>query len=250
MIRLVVTDIDGTILGGESAGIRAWSAWVAQRRASLRLVYASGRLVGSVRATLLAHQLPEPDAVIGGVGSEIHLAHDAEPWPQWTAHIDRDWDRNAIQSAVDAFGTAEPQPAEVQSAFKLSYFARDVDDQWRATLRSRIEATGSVVSLIYSSNRDLDLLPARADKGQAAAFLAAHWGIAADEVIVAGDSGNDLPMFEHGFRGIVVSNAQPELARASLTNVYRAARSCAAGVLEGLVHWEKADQPNSTDAAT
>jgi hydroxymethylpyrimidine pyrophosphatase-like HAD family hydrolase len=100
-----------------------------------------------------------------------------------------------------------------------------------------LEAVGQEVSLIYSSNRDLDILPAATNKGTAATYLARHWGIDRDNVIVAGDSGNDLEMFSAGFRGIVVANAQPELRSLHAGCVYHAQGEFAAGVLEGLRHW-------------
>jgi hydroxymethylpyrimidine pyrophosphatase-like HAD family hydrolase len=91
--------------------------------------------------------------------------------------------------------------------------------------------------LVYSSNRDLDVLPRGVDKGAAAAFLANEWNYPAARVIVSGDSGNDLAMFQAGFHGIVVGNAHSELKQLDSADVFHADSSYAAGVLQGLQHW-------------
>jgi hydroxymethylpyrimidine pyrophosphatase-like HAD family hydrolase len=99
-------------------------------------------------------------------------------------------------------------------------------------------ALGQSATLIYSSNRDLDVLPADAHKGAAAAFLARTWKIDPRRVIVAGDSGNDASMFLMGYRGIIVGNAQPELRAVAAPFLYHAQLPYAAGVLEGIRHWQ------------
>jgi len=47
-------------------------------------------------------------------------------------------------------------------------------------LARELEAAGQDVDVVYSSNRDLDILPADTNKGTAAEFLAQSWGIGCD----------------------------------------------------------------------
>jgi hydroxymethylpyrimidine pyrophosphatase-like HAD family hydrolase len=68
-------------------------------------------------------------------------------------------------------------------------------------------------------------------------FYAESLNVSPDHVLVSGDSGNDLALYEHGFRGIVVANAHPELKDLDGPNVFHATRPMAAGVVEGLEHW-------------
>lgn len=91
--------------------------------------------------------------------------------------------------------------------------------------------------IVYSSERDLDVLPAGIDKGTATAFLANSWDVPRDRVIVCGDTANDLSMFEQGFLGVVVGNALPELKSLDSPRVFHASEPFAAGVVEGLRHW-------------
>jgi hypothetical protein len=92
---------------------------------------------------------------------------------------------------------------------------------------------------VYSSDRDLDVLPKLADKGNALEWLLRCLRISSEEVLVGGDSGNDAAMFLlPKVRGIVVENAQPELLEAVLsTRPFLAHSICADGILEGLRHY-------------
>jgi mannosylfructose-6-phosphate phosphatase len=181
--------------------------------------------------------LPEPDAVIGGVGSEICLMPGREPLAAWQRELDHGWDAARVRSALEGFDTLALQPEEFLSAYKVSYYAIDANCQLLNEIDAALAAAGVRAKVIYSSRRDLDVLPAAADKGAAAAFLCRHWGFESCQVIVSGDSGNDAPLFRPEFRGVVVANAHEELKALTGPRVYLASQPYAAGVVEGLEHW-------------
>src|SRR5690606_25882668 len=79
-LNLIVSDLDGTLLGDDGA-LRCFAAWYDERRADFRLVYSSGRFLDSVRQSIAETYLPEPDAVICGVGTEIYAGAADEPLP-------------------------------------------------------------------------------------------------------------------------------------------------------------------------
>jgi len=147
------------------------------------------------------------------------------------------WDPAAIRAILTAHRELELQPEEFQSDHKISCYGYDLNRPFLALLRQQFTDLGRDVEIVYSSDRDLDVLPATANKGSAVAHLAEHWQIEPANVIVAGDSGNDATMFHHNFRGIIVANAKPELLAIDDPNAYRASGQFAAGVLEGLNHW-------------
>lgn len=234
-VSLLVSDLDGTLLGDDRA-LEAFVAWHDTVKDRVRLVYSSGRFMNSIRASIDDSPLPEPDAMIGGVGTEIFdqvANRQLVGWPP----ISNGWDPHSVRAACARRATLHEQPVDLSSRYKVSYYGYDLSDVFLDELRCELMEAGQDVTIVYSSNRDLDVLPAAVNKGAAAAYLAERWGIANEDVIVAGDSGNDLAMFLQGFRGIVVGNAQPELRELRGSNIYQATRSYAAGVIEGLQFW-------------
>jgi mannosylfructose-6-phosphate phosphatase len=234
-LALIATDLDGTLLGDDAA-LREFSTWYEPIRSRVRLAYSSGRFLDSVRESIRLSNLPTPDAVICGVGTEIFdvaAGTTIDEWPR----LRGGWDAEIVAKICLAEGKLQPQPQRFTSQHKVSFYGYDLDEAFFDRLSQRLFAAGQSVSIVYSSRRDLDVLPAGVDKGAAAAFLARRWGIDRARVVVAGDSGNDLAMFGQGFCGIVVGNAQPELRSCREQGVYHAVGHFAAGVIEGLQHW-------------
>lgn len=221
---------------GNDEGLAEFNRWYEPRRGELDIVYASGRFVASVCESIQGTALPEPAAVIGGVGTEIRNCQ-GQPLDGWPAALARHWDGDKLCALLAEEPDLEVQPAYQISDWKKSYYLYDATPQRLDQLRQKLAAAGIAAEIIYSSNRDLDFLPAAVNKGSAARWLAEHWQCDEERVFVSGDSGNDLSMFQQGFRGIVVGNAHAELQALDGQLVYHARGQCAAGVLEGLQHW-------------
>jgi mannosylfructose-6-phosphate phosphatase len=241
-VKLLISDVDGTLLG-DVAALAEFCQWRRGPGRRVRLVYNSGRFVDSVRASIRDHGMPEPDAVIGGVGTQIVETASGRPWAAWPPRDGR-WDPETIHRVCRGFPELAPQPAKFISEFKISYFGFELEPERLERLSARLAHAGQCARIVYSSQRDLDILPAGVDKGAAALRLCQAWAIDPTCAAVAGDSGNDLAMFRPEFRGIVVGNALPELRTLAGPNVYQAAASFAAGVLEGLHHWMAPSAPS------
>jgi hydroxymethylpyrimidine pyrophosphatase-like HAD family hydrolase len=105
------------------------------------------------------------------------------------------------------------------------------------------------VDVLLSANVFLDVLPRGVNKGGTLLRVLRWLGLDAAECVVAGDSLNDLSLFETGLRGIVVGNCEPALLQqvTGMQRVYRARGIGAAGVLEGLRHYGHAHGAPGTE---
>ncbi|MDQ8204647.1 HAD-IIB family hydrolase [Pelagicoccus sp. SDUM812003] len=239
-IRLLSTDIDGTLLGNPTALLRfnaTWKSLDPEKRPLL--CYNTGRLLDDLLQLIEKEPLLEPDFMICGVGTCVYDCKKGEKLKSFSNILEEGWDLKAIDSILRKNEVTDKQPMRYQNAYKSSWYLNNADQDRIHDLETALDSNGLEVNVIYSSNRDLDVIPKYANKGNALAWLLKKLGIRRDETLVAGDTGNDSAMFhKRGVRGIVVGNTQPELHEATVgLPVYRAQGVCADGVLEGLLHY-------------
>lgn len=240
-LRLFSSDIDGTLAGDREASLRFARFWnELDPESRPLLVYNSGRLIDDILEYTAEEGLPKADIVIGGVGTMLgadthpHLALD------YTTSIGVGYDAEAIAAVLDTMEGIEIQPQRYQHEHKSSWYFHDATEESLAELESRLTERGLSVKIVYSSNRDLDILPANADKGQALVWLCERLEIPLADVVVAGDTGNDAGMFTlPGVRGVIPRNGLGELKErfSDPTYFYHASRAEADGVIEGLLYW-------------
>lgn len=238
-IRLFVSDLDGTLLpfDGDQQTVDRFTTWWNALPLNDRplLVYSSGRLYRDVLEVVPQVRLPIPDFVIGGVGTSI-VDGEGRPVMGYRERFRDGWDRSLVHDVMVGIAGVQPQPARYQSPFKSSWFLHDADEAAITRIRAALVEVELRVRVIYSSRRDLDVLPEQADKGHAVTWLGDHLHLSAEHVVVAGDTENDLAMFQvAGVRGIVVANATPGLlAGVRGLGVFRAKQIASDGVIEGL----------------
>jgi mannosylfructose-6-phosphate phosphatase len=240
-LRLFSTDLDGTVVGDNDATRRFRDFWQSLPD-DLRpvLVFNSGRLIDDQLALIEDTPLPKPDYIIGGVGTMLHARERSELESAYTHSLGTGFDRKKITDIMAGLPGVTMQAERYQHGLKSSWFLHDADERALGDVKAALVAADIDARIVYSSNRDLDILPKAADKGAALTWLCGQLRIGLDESVVAGDTGNDRAMFElNGVRGVIVGNALPELvslahddSRFFLSNTTEAD-----GVIEGLQHW-------------
>lgn len=239
-IRLFSTDLDGTLLGNPESSQRLKETWerLAPENRPL-LVYNTGRSLKDTLSLIASRKLAPADYIIGGVGTEFYDARHPGEVPEFVAQFGEGWNLPLVEKIVGTTPGIERQPPEFLHPYKSSWFLHRASREQINELKQRLAAAGLSVAIVYSSLRHLDVLPARANKGNALAWLCERIGVPFAQVLVAGDTGNDSSMFLlPGVQGIVVENAQPELFEAVVKlPVFVTTKIMADGVLEGLKHF-------------
>jgi sucrose-6F-phosphate phosphohydrolase len=247
MTWVLASDVDGTLVGVRATLDRLVARLQNMRRAGeLFLIMSTGRRLEQVIDGIAEEGLPEPDAVLCQVGTEIYippLAPDSRPLHAWREKLLAEYSRDEALSFLAGCEGLVMQPARFNTELKTSCFLDRCPDPEAAAaeIRRRVKPYAGRYQVVWSSSRDLDILPASSGKGQAIRFLVEHCGLSPDRVVVAGDTGNDATMFELFHKGVVVANAQPELVALAESlgdgRAYRARQPYAAGVEEGLEYF-------------
>ncbi len=242
-IKAFSSDIDNTLIGKPEATNNFNLTWNSLRPESKPvLIYNTGRVLESAKLIVKQTGLPEPDFFICGVGTQIYNVKTGEMLPNYHNHLKQNWDKELVARAISKMPQIEPQPEKVQGPFKSSWFLHHGSLEDLSRLKEFIQAEGIDAHIIYSSARDLDIVPKNANKGNALKWLLEYLNITPQEALVAGDSGNDSAMFQiDGIRGILVENSEPELLQLMGPNMYLSKHVCAQGVLEGLIHFKVID---------
>lgn len=234
--RLVLaTDLDGTFLGGDEQQRHGLYRDLNDRADGLVLIFVTGRDLDFVADLVTQTGMPTPDLIIGDVGTTIVHGRDHAPVTELQDWVDDRW--GGANDAVRDLLADEPglrlQP--VMGERRVSYFYDPAALQ--ASTLAKVEAAG--FDVIISADTFLDVLPRGVAKGPTLTRLVAALDLPADAVLVAGDTLNDLSLFQTDFRGVAVGNAEPALveAIADLPDVHHSTLPGCAGIADAIQHF-------------
>lgn len=223
---LLCTDMDRTIIPNgrqaEHPEARKWFHRLCELP-EVNLVYVTGRHLQLVTEAIADYNLPEPGYIISDVGTKIYRPagrkwHEVVPWQE---KIARDWQGKThaeLQQALAAVAGLSLQEKSKQSDFKLSYYLPlDADQEaMPGDVEHILAGLDVAASLIWSIDETaqtglLDILPQHATKLHGIEFLHHYLGYDRQDIIFAGDSGNDLAVLGSSIRSILVANAEPKI---------------------------------------
>jgi sucrose-6-phosphatase len=239
---LIVTDLDSTLVGNNTS-LREFNRLFQQHRQSYgsKLVYATGRSLTLYEELESEVDLLPPDMLITSVGSEIYNTQ-REMDSAWANLLSEDWDVQIVRQIADKYDQLRSQRESEQGSFKVSFW---LDPHYKTILqdlKEELMTRDIQAQIIYSSDRDVDVLPRNSGKGNALRYIREQLNIPPNRTVACGDSGNDIALFTENTFGIIVGNARAELIEwyrtNQRTNLHLAHSNCAAGILEGLRHFK------------
>jgi len=238
LIRLIATDLDGTLLRSDlSVSERTQRALRAARDAGIRIVLVSARGpigVGRVADLIGGDGLAicSNGALILDLGSRKVIRHRllaADVAAQIVRglrarlpNVSFATETEAVFSLEPAFKGAwmdwePPEDARYADALELvtapvtKLIARDAagsTDDLAAVAR---DVVGDTAAVAISGKWVVEISAAGVNKAAALKELAADYGIEASDVVAFGDYPNDLPMLEWAGRSIATANAHPDV---------------------------------------
>lgn len=230
---LLATDLDGTFLGGAPAR-KAALYHIINHHKTLQLVFVSGRGLATILPLFNESLMPHPDFIICDVGATVVNGNSLQPVEPIQSFIEEKWPGKEKVAAL----LAEVRgliPQDVPQQRRCSYFYNEHTDM--DGLRYRVVQLKC--DLILSAGKFADVLPKGINKGHSLRSLVKQYRFTGENILVAGDTFNDLSLFRAGYKGVVVGNAEPGLleATAGLPGIYHAREDGAGGILEAMRHF-------------
>lgn len=233
-VKLVVSDVDGTLVDKQKQLTPATVAAVARlREAGVPFAAISARpisgmlpllaplgldrevaafnggIVFKADGTIVSHATIAPDAARGVVA--LAAGRGVNTW----AFADDTWfasDANGPHTRSERISSNQEPIVRagfdelLDRADKVTFVSDDA-----ATLRALYEEAhatfGGVATIAQSQAYYLDVTAFAANKGAGLLALAAAYGVRPDEVVAIGDQNNDLPMLARAGYGIAMGNA-------------------------------------------
>jgi glucosylglycerol-phosphate synthase len=230
---LLATDLDGTFLGGKTADKFRLYRLIREEKGIL-LVFVTGRGMESVLPLLDDSIIPNPDFIICDVGATILNGRTLEAIQPIQSQIEKKWPGTlVIRKKLRKINGIEFQKVPQQRRCSF-YFDENTDIEQIKDLVSEFDC-----DVLQSANHYLDILPGGVNKGSTLKQLVKMISPDEDQILVAGDTLNDLAMYKTGYKGVVVGGAEDSLTEATknITQVFHAGLPGAGGILESLHHF-------------
>ncbi len=230
---LLATDLDGTFLAGDP-GERLRLYQLISAHPEIQLVFVTGRGLESVLPLLSDPTIPQPDYIICDVGCTVVHGESQQAIHPLQGEIDQIWPgEQVVEAALASFEGLQRQ--EVPQERRVSYFCEG------AAVGDRLKAKAEALScdVLFSAGKYLDILPRGVNKGSTLTRLVEHLGADPETVLVAGDTLNDLSMYQQSFKGVCVGASEAGLLEETehQARVFHAKAPGCGGILEAFEHF-------------
>lgn len=242
-MKTIFSDLDGTFIPEDDKSLVALNdfKYYLKSDQNLQIIYVTGRSLKETKSVIDYANLPSPDYLICDVGTTIYkksmLGYSfSKDYHSKQLSIIGEKSREKLISKLLEIPGIELQEKEKQRPFKISFYFNykrlneyDFDSaikryNWDKTISVDKNGTGL-----------LDYLPKGISKHSAIEFIIKNHNLEKKECVFAGDSGNDLQVFNSDINSIVVNNCTKSVkdAVSSRKNIYISKEKYTSGVLEG-----------------
>ena len=236
-IKLVVTDIDGTIVkfNGELQP-EIIAVFEKLKQKGVKVVIATGRMYNATSDIVGTLNLNTPVICYQGamirddnnIYFEKSVAKDTalniiDDIRSYGAHINLYLRDRLIVEQDDKYikEYAAPRSLKYEVVKDLKEVAQDAtkilaidDDSQKVTIiRNETRKKYPFLNIVKSTDWYCEFVNQEADKGLAIKYLADMWGISLDEVLAIGDQDNDIEMIKVAGIGIAMGNGSPNIKK-------------------------------------
>lgn len=246
-IRLVFSDLDGTLLNNDSrVGAATREAIAAMCGKGHRLILTSGRPLNSILEVMRENDLTDSGMlVISNNGALIYDCDEKRPLVEYRINAAdlRYLTQQAARMGVYCHAYSETHILTTARTRELEYYTRrihlpvtcvkdladalpggsyklmsiDLDDKKKLeAFRDHIaDYCEGRIQAVFSNDYYLELLPVQAGKGNAVRFVCDYFHVPLSHAYACGDEENDISMLQAAGTGIAMKNAADKVKQAA-----------------------------------
>lgn len=234
--RLIIADLDNTLTGDAESFDKFKN--LIRENDHIGFGVTTGRRLEKAVQMIDEMGLPRPDLIDTDAGTQLHYGADLNADLSWRKSIGFAWDPEGIRNTIEPLQGVELQSEVEQSEFKIGYKLDRESKTTPAKIRKMLREAGLRAKVVASLGVFIDIIPVRGGSDLSLRHVLWKWSFTPENVLVAGDSGNDAGMLLGRTLGVVVANHGPELNRLKKRpRVYFASESNAGGILEGIEYY-------------
>ena len=199
----------------------------------------TGRSVQAAKKRYAELNLPSPRVWISRAGTEIHYGLEDQSDRFWQAHIDVDWRRQAVVSALaDLKDHLTLQDDQEQGPHKVSYLLKEHGQAILPLVRQRLRQRGQAARPHLRCHWFLDVVPLRASRSEAIRYLSLRWGLPLEQILVVASQQGDAELVRGLTASVVLAEHDPCLeGLRHQQRVFFANNPHLFGLLDGLNHY-------------
>lgn len=220
--QVLATDLDDTLVSDTISHEKLWT-YFGDNRPSL--IYITGRYFQSAYQLIQENNLPQPDILICDAGGSIYCGETFNEDLLWSAAFQK----MPVKAIEDIANDLDIDYQQIDANNRLALITTS---ETYKLFKYALQAQGIEVTTIFSNERQLDVLAPNVNKGTALRYVLEKCQHTKN-VVVAGDSENDVHLIAAGYPAIIVGNACEALKLLEGPLIYHAKKSAAEGIIEG-----------------
>lgn len=239
MIRLIVSDLDGTLLlnGSQSLPKGICDQILELKKRGILFAAASGRQYANLRRLFAPVQdeiayICENGCLVCYRGKTLYKAE--MEWETGQKILRAIMEKDTAEALLSGEDTSYIQPKDPEYRYRLEHIVKNnvtvvpdilktPEPYFKISVYEKegIRSTGSYweerfsnqVTVVTSGNEWLDMMPLQVNKGTAFQVLLDHLGISKEQCMVFGDNYNDVEMLQMAGFGFAMDSAQPDIQK-------------------------------------
>lgn len=242
-MKTLFSDLDGTFIPEDDDSLVALNdfKYYLKSKMSIHIVYVTGRSLSETESVIDYANLPSPEYLICDVGTTIYKKDFSgytilKDYYSKQQSIIEEFSREELVNELIKIKGIELQEKDKQRPFKISfYFNYQKLKEYDFDSVIKGKPWNKIISVDKNGTGLLDYLPMGINKYSAIEFFIDRYKLNKKDCVFAGDSGNDLQVFNSDINSIVVNNCTKSVkdAVSSRKNIYISKSNYTAGVLEG-----------------